>query len=66
MVDKIWRCIFVFLTYLAVCVLTEEIKKENVEEPEAEPLFSTLDIIVLGGAGKFQTFYDKIWYDLLQ
>lgn len=52
-----------FLNYLAVCVLTEEIKKENVEEPEAEPLFSTLDIIVLGGAGKILTFYDKIWYD---
>ena len=65
MVDKIWRCIFVFLTYLAVCVLTEEIKKENVDEPEAEPLFSTLDIIVLGGAGKILTFYDKIWCDEL-
>ena len=65
MVDKIWRCIFVFLNYLAVCVLTEEIKKENVEEPEAEPLFSTLDIIVLGGAGKILTFYYKIWYDEL-
>ena len=60
MVDKIWRCIFVFLNYLAVCVLTEEIKKENVEEPEAEPLFSTLDIIVLGGAGKFLYFSKKI------
>ena len=65
MVDKIWRCTFVFLNYLAVCVLTEEIKKENVEEPEAEPLFSTLDIIVLGGAGKILTFYYKIWYDEL-
>ena len=54
-----------FLNYLAVCVLTEEIKKENVEEPEAEPLFSTLDIIVLGGAGKILTFYYKIWYDEL-
>ena len=56
MVDKIWRCIFVFLTYLAVCVLSEEIQKENVDEPEAEPLFSTLDIIVLGAAGKILDF----------
>jgi len=47
----------VFLNYLAVCVLTEEIKKENVEEPEAEPLFSTLDIIVLGGAGLGAIYY---------
>ena len=54
MVDKIWRIGFVFLNYLAVGVFTcENCETESVEDqPEAEPLFSTLDIIVLGGAGK--------------